>query len=355
MWWAVAMLLTGSYSDMVKDPAAMRYCAAAAQQSVDEIALANGKDSPEAGFQREIADLFLARLRKLGAADAAALAATRAKLGDTAVDLAQEDRCGQLAIVTPSGGDLVQAAAELDAGMAGGDAAAVAADAADAAVAGEDAETAGYAMQAPGWLEALPDTRRREVRCVTLADQVVEDVGGGLRKDSLGLTAAKADLLAARLTEAIMVENGYAEAGVGAIYNADFEAMSWENQERSAAQRSAAMTQEIGRCRALFDSIDMSGGTARALSPIASPNAAQCYAIVNILADRAELASPEQRRLEAIRARLEKRHYADRGTGEAADMALNDEVMLFNPEAFDALPKAVTDPRRAACFAMAGA
>jgi len=229
-----------------------------------------------------------------------------------------------------------------------------AADAAEAAVADTDAETAGHAMQAPGWLEALPEARRREVRCVTLADQVLEDVGGGLRKDSLGLTTAKADMLAARLTEAIMVENGYSEAGVNAIYNADFEAMSWQDQERSAAQRSAAMAQDIARCRALFDSIDLSGGTARVLTPVASPTAAQCYAIVNILADRAELASPEQRRLEAIRARLEKRHYADRGTGEAADMELNDEVVLFNPEAFDALPKAIAEPRRAACFAMAG-
>lgn len=229
-----------------------------------------------------------------------------------------------------------------------------AADAAEAAVADTDTGAAGYAMQAPGWLEALPDTRRREVRCVTLADQVLEDVGGGLRKDSLGLTTAKADMLAARLTEAIMVENGYSEAGVNAIYNADFEAMSWQNQERSEAQRSAAMTQDTGRCRALFDSIDLSRGTAQLLTPIAGPNAAQCYAIVNILADRAELASPDQRRLEAIRERIEKRHYADRGTGEAADMELNDQVGLFNPEAFDALPKAITEPRRAACFAMAG-
>ena len=227
-------------------------------------------------------------------------------------------------------------------------------EAAEAAVAGEDFETAGYAMQAPGWLDALPEARRREVRCVTLADQVLEDVGGGLRKDSLGLTTAKADMLAARLTEAIMVENGYSEAGVTAIYNADFEAMSWQDQERSAAQRSAAMAQDLGRCRALFDSIDLSGGAARALTPVAGPNAAQCYAIVNVLADRAELASPEQRRIEAIRARLEKRHYADRGTGETADMELNDEVVRLDPEAFDALPKAITEPRRAACFAMAG-
>lgn len=134
MWWAISLLLAGSFSDMVQDPAAMRFCAASAEIALDETAAAHGKGSDEVRYQQEIVDLFVAQLRKLGAADAAALAATKRAIGESDEDLAQADRCGQLATVTPTGGDLAQAAAELDTGWANGDPASEAADAAVAAL-----------------------------------------------------------------------------------------------------------------------------------------------------------------------------------------------------------------------------
>lgn len=372
MWWTLIALLSGSYADMVRDPAEMRFCAAASQQVEAETAKARGAQSDEVRMHRLITEAFVARLRELGAADDAALAATRKALGNSEEDQTRYSRCGTLAMALSDDGSLVKAAAEADAAVAEAIATAPQydADASSAADAAAEAEAAAEAVSeeaidGDALLAALSEPRRGEVRCATIASALMYDVGRGVSDKSYGLTAESAETLAGRLAEVIMTETGMSEAEVRAAYKADFEAFTFGMLGDGQDEKTALAMVEAGveQCRPLYDSIDLSGegdGVVTALTPVAMldgeapPTTAQCYAMLAAFHRDMTDGSKEAESFGAMTAALVKRFYREWGDRPGAAAALADAAQ-FDAAAFEALSEEQAETRMSFCMDLAGA
>lgn len=360
MWWAMLALLSGSHVDLVNNPADLRVCAAAAELSAQQ-AERKGADDFDIRLNRMVAKIYLDRLRELGADDAAALAAVQKGLGDSPDEMALYEKCQTIVMAMPADGSLIEGAEAADA-MGNGEASA-AIEAADEAA--EAAEASGPAYDGDTLLAALSEPRRGEVRCATIASAIMYDVGRGVSDRSYGLTAESAETLAGRLAETIMAETGMSEAEVRAAYKADFEAFTFgllgEDQDEKTAL--ALVEAGIDQCRMLYDSIDLSGhgdGVVRGLSPAAllggaaAPDAAQCYAIMARFVPGLPEGSKEAKAFGDIVARLEQRHYAEKGQTAEAAADLATAVASFDDAAFEALPEAEAETQMSYCMEMAG-
>lgn len=357
MWWAMLALLSGSHVDLVDNPTDLRVCAAAAELSAQQ-AERKGADDFDIRLNRMVAKIYRDRLRELGADDAAALAAVQKGLGDSPDEVALYEKCQTIVMAMPADGSLIEGAEAADATSNGG-ASAAADEAAEAAEASEPA------YDGDTLLAALSEPRRGEVRCATIASAIMYDVGRGVSDRSYGLTAESAETLAGRLAETIRTETGMSEAEVRAAYKADFEAFTFgllgEDQDEKTAL--ALLEAGIDQCRMLYGSIDLSGhgdGLVRGLSPAAmlggaaAPDAAQCYAMMARFVPGLPEGSKEAKAFGDIVARLEQRHYADKGQTAEAAADLATAVASFDDAAFEALPEADAETQMSYCMEMAG-
>lgn len=352
MWWAMLTLLSGSHVDLVNNPAELRVCAAAAELSAQQ-AERNGADAFDVELNRMVAKIYVDRLRELGAADPAALAAVQKGLGDSPGEMVLYDKCQTIVMAMPADGSLLEGAQAADAmASAAGDAA-------------ESAEPEEAVHNGDALLAALSEPRRREIRCATIASALMYDVGRGVSDKSYGLTAASAETLAGRLAEAIMAETGMSEAEVRAAYKADFETftagMLGEGQDEKTAL--AIVGAGVDQCRPLYDSIDLSGdgdGVVTGLAPaamlggVAAPDAAQCYAIMARFLPGMPKGSKEAKAFGDIVARLEQRHYAEHGQTAEAAADLAAAVAGFDDAAFEALQEAEAEAQMGYCMDLAG-
>lgn len=373
MWWTVLALLPGSYADMVRGPAEMRFCAAASQQVEAETAKQRGTNSDEVRMHRPITEAFLTRLRELGAADDGALAATRKALGHSDQDQTRYGRCGTLAMGLADDGGLVKAATTVDAAVeeAMATAPAVEDDAPSAAKAAMDADeaTTNYArsltIDGAPLLAALSEPRRGEVRCAVIANLIRYEFNRGASKRDYGLSEAQAETLAGRLAEAIITETGVDSATVRAINKADYEAFTFAllGDDQDEATILSGLQAAVDRCRPLYDSIDLSGpgdGVVKGLSPAAmlggaaAPDPAQCYAIMAHFLPGLAKGSKEATAFGDIVARLELRHYAEKGQTVEAAADLAAAVATFDDAAFEALPEAAAETQMGYCMDLAG-
>ncbi|HMO77563.1 MAG TPA: hypothetical protein PKD99_15965 [Sphingopyxis sp.] len=346
MFWSL-LLLFGSHVDMLNNPDDVRICAAGTDMAADEAA-AMGSDEINVLILREIAAIFVERLDGMGAGDAAALAAAKARLAGGPEETAILEKCG--AIVGAMRGDdsLLDAARRLD---AGDDAAG------DGAV---DDAAADDPIDGPALLGTLSDVRRAEVRCAVLAGTLVQEVARGAATDAHGLTAEKADTLAGRLAEAIMAETGWSGEEMRAVYGADFEAYSAVALEDDA---SADFERAIAGCRPLYDGIDVSGegdGAVPGLAPAARAGGVdlfgpdQCYALLSAFASGMPKGAKERKEFEAMAARLEPRVL-----GGAAKASAEGKARLaaahagFDAAAFEALDEPQAEAQIEHCFGLA--
>lgn len=259
MWWSVLALLSGSYVDIVNDPAKLRICAAAADLSADDAAK-NGGDALDVGAGRSIAKLYFARLREMGAENASAFAAAKKGLSNSDTEMALYEKCQTIAMATPADGTLVDGANEAEAMEEAMNAAADAAEAAatEAAEATADGDVASVeaveAAHHAALLASLPEERRDETRCTMLASLIVHEIGRHPSTKNYGLTAAKAETLAGLLAEAIMAETGWDAATVRAVFKQDYEeftfAMLGDGQDEKTAQ--ATLDSAMTGCQPFF-------------------------------------------------------------------------------------------------------
>lgn len=355
MWWALLALLSGSHVDLLNDPGQVRYCAASVDVAADEQAAKEG-ESFNVRFMRAASGLYRARLKELGADDAAAFARAKKSIRPDTFDRALSEKCGKILTAMRGKDSLLDAAKRLDDGGSAPDSD----DAAEAPV--DDSYAATLKREAPGWLDLLPATRRGEVRCAMLASLVVNEVERGVSTQSYGLTRAKAETLAGRLAEAIMAENAHDADGVRAIYNADFEGFAARRLEMGDAEANALFAAEMAQCQPLYASIDVSGdgdGVVTGLAPVASmagaamPGTAECHAILTWISSGLSKDSGEAKDFAAMIKRLETRHKREVGDDAAASAELGATAAVFDGDAFDALPEEEAEPQLAQCFALA--
>ncbi|MBL0914280.1 MAG: hypothetical protein IBJ13_01805 [Sphingopyxis sp.] len=356
MWWALLALLSGSHVDLLNDPEQVRYCAASVDVAADGQAAKEG-ESFNVRFMREASGLYRARLKELGADDAAAFAKAKKAIRPDSFDRALSEKCGKILSAMRGKDSLLDAANRLDEGKA-------APDADDGGPIEEDSDesyAATLKREAPGWLDLLPATRRGEVRCAMLASLVVNEVERGVSTQSYGLTRAKAETLAGRLAEAIMAENAHDADGVRAIYNADFEGFAAQRLEMGDAEANALFAAEMAQCQPLYASIDVSGdgdGVVTGLSPIASmsgapmPDMAECHVILSHISIGIPAFKDEAKEFAAMKARLKAR-LAESVGKEAAEAELLAAAGVFSAEGFDALPEEEAEPQLAQCFGLA--
>jgi hypothetical protein len=364
MWWTFLLLLSGSYVDMVNNPAELRICAAAAEVSAQQ-AEKNGADEFDIRINRAIAKIFVDRLVELGADDSAALATVKKGLGDSPAEMAIYERCQTIVASMPAEGSLLDGALAADSPAAGVDESAGgawdAAAADDAAI--EDVPPAPEIDGAP-ILASLSEPRRREIRCATIASAIMYDVGRGVSDKSYGLTGEGADTLAGRLAEVIMTETGMGEAEVRAAYKADFEAFTFgllgEGQDEKTAL--AAVEAGIAQCRTLYDSIDLSedgdgrvAGLTRVsmLGGVAAPSTAVCYAMLSAFTDGAPAGDKEVAPLRAKKEAIGALYYKEAGRTPDSTAALAAAVRDFDSAAFEALPEEKAETRMSFCFGLA--
>lgn len=207
----------------------------------------------------------------------------------------------------------------------------------------------------------LGETRRKELRCATVALFATEAGKGRDLTRSLGLTSEASEVLAGTLTEALIDETGKDAGEVRALFSTDLSAFTEE--VRPAVDPAAAVVAALGECRPLYDTIvvnDGPDGYVTGLAPTevlvdpAYPNPVACFALLSAFAEAMTPKSEGRKSLSDGVQRIRSAWLANPDAGSSAEHDLTMAAINFDREAFSALPEAKAEDRIIYCMRLGG-
>lgn len=297
MFLIFALLLSGSFTQIVNDSAEVRFCAAGSAIYADEARKRDGKDSDDGQFFDIIELKFKRRLVELNADDPTLLAKEKAAIAGplgafyrnptTSPEppvATRYSKCLNLAFGAQENEALTKTAEVLDEAMQ--------ADGEKPLDAAPVTEIEFNPLEYLA-LAAASEPRKAELRCALSAAMLVQRKNTVPAQHDWGMSVTKSDLLQRRVAEMLVIETGVSASAVNRLFD-----------DVKGSDPDALQDSDLAGCKPLFDSINPGadgGGKVGLLSPLASadaPSAPQCYALLSRLAkeqtgDEAAAASSE--------------------------------------------------------------
>lgn len=297
MFLIFSLLVSGSFTQLVNDPAEMRFCAAGSAIYADEARKRDGKDSDDGQFFDIIELKFKSRLAQLNADDPTLVAKEKAAIAGPLGAFYRKpttspeppvatrySKCLNLVFGAQENEALTNTATVLDEAMQ--------ADGEKSLDVTPVTEIEFNPLEYLA-LATASEPRKAELRCALFAAMLVKRKNAAPARNDWGMSVAKSDLLRRRVTEMLVIETGVSARAVDRLFD-----------EVTGSDADGLQDSDLAGCKLLFDSIDPGadgGGRVGLLSALESadaPSAPQCYALLSRLAkeqsgDEAAAASSE--------------------------------------------------------------